>query len=71
MDDLDKTLTAPLPRIDSGIHYPPGEIKEEQFLIEQTKQFAATGKNDDEALQASLTSFCQALFSLNEFVFVE
>ena len=35
MDDLDKT--APLPRIDSGIHYPPGEIKEEQFLIEQSR----------------------------------
>jgi GAF domain-containing protein len=35
MEDLDKT--APLPRIDSGIHYPPGEIKEEQFLIEQSR----------------------------------
>lgn len=35
--DAAAAKTAPLPRIDSGIHYPPGEIKEEQFLIEQSR----------------------------------
>jgi len=37
MDDVEKTLTAPLPRIDSGIQYPPGVNKEEKFLIEQSR----------------------------------
>jgi len=37
MDDLEKTLTAPLPRLDSGIQKPPAENKEEQFFIEQSR----------------------------------
>jgi GAF domain-containing protein len=35
--DATAAKTAPLPRIDSGIHYPPAENKEEQFLIEQSR----------------------------------
>ena len=37
MDDVEKTLTAPLPRIDSGIQYPPGINKEEQFFLQQSR----------------------------------
>jgi hypothetical protein len=42
-----------------------------EFISEQRKQFAAAGKKDDEALAASLSSFCQVLFGLNEFIYVE
>lgn len=35
--DATAAKTAPLPRIDSGIQNPPGENKEEQFLIEQSR----------------------------------
>lgn len=35
--DATAAKTAKLPRIDSGIHYPPGEIKEDQFLTEQSR----------------------------------
>jgi hypothetical protein len=42
-----------------------------EFISEQRKQFAAAGKKEDEALLASLSSFCQVLFSLNEFIYVE
>ncbi|MCC7085125.1 MAG: PSD1 domain-containing protein [Pirellulales bacterium] len=42
-----------------------------EYLAEQTKELIAAGKQEDEALLASLTNFCQALFSLNEFIYVE
>jgi hypothetical protein len=41
------------------------------FLDAQIDSYKQSGKAESEAQAAGLTSFCQALFSLNEFIYVE
>jgi hypothetical protein len=40
-----------------------------EFVAEQEKAYRATGKND--AQEMAMNDFCQALLSLNEFVYIE
>ena len=41
------------------------------FLAAQEQSYAATGKADADARKLALADFCQVLFGLNEFVYVE
>ncbi len=48
----------------------PDELRDaREFIGEQTKTYAASGKSD--ARQLALADFCQVLFGLNEFVYVD